>query len=321
MPLISIIIPVYNRAITIEATIDSVLQQTFSDFELIIINDGSTDSTLEILSRYSDPRIKVFSFSHAGAAVSRNRGLEQATGEYIAFLDSDDLWSPSKLAAQLKALQTHPEAAVAYSWTDYIDQWGNWRKAGRHITVNGEAYTQMLLTNFLESGSNPLIRRDAVEVVGGFDESLTGGQDWDFYLRLAANFLLVNVPAVQVFYRLHGNSISANITRQEQQVLQVLNKAFSQAPESLQPLKRKSFALVYKYLACRIFEQQPSRSNGWKALRLIIIYAGYEPKLLEQLKLILILLLKSVILMIWPKLLNFQLRFRCLRCSQVHASG
>ncbi len=321
MALISIIIPVYNRAVTIQATIDSVLQQTFLDFELIIVNDGSTDRILEILSHYTDPRIKVFSFSHAGAAVSRNRGLELASGKYIAFLDSDDLWTPDKLTAQLNALQTHPEAAVAYSWTDYIDQWGNWQKAGRHITVNGEAYAQMLLTNFLENGSNPLIRRYACDVVGGFDESLTGGQDWDFYLRLAANFLFVNVPAVQVFYRVHSDSISANITRQEQQVVKVLNKAFSQAPKSLQPLKRNSFALVYKYLACRIFEQKPSRSNGWKALRLIRIYAGYEPKLLGQLTLILILLLKSVILIFFPELLNLNLQFRCLRHSQIHASG
>ncbi len=300
MAQISIITPVYNGARTIQATITSVLAQTFSDFELIIVDDGSTDNTLEILSQYRDPRIQILSASHGGAAASRNRGLKQASGDYIAFLDADDLWTPDKLAAQFNALQTHPEAAVAYSWTDYIDEAGSWKRVGRHTVVNGDAYGAMLLYNFLENGSNPLIRRDAINTVGGFDESLTGGQDWDFYLRLAAGYQFVNVPKVQIFYRLQSNSISANITRQEQQVVKVLNQAFSQAPEHLQPLKRKSLALVYKYLACKIIEQPPSRLNGWKALRLISTYAWYEPKLLEQLRLIIVVVLKSMALIVYP---------------------
>lgn len=98
-----------------------------------------------------------------------------------------------------------------------------------------------------------------------------------------------------------NNSISANITRQEQQVIKVLNKAFSQAPDNLQPLKRKSFALLYKYLACRILEQAPSRLNGWKGLRLIGIYTWYEPQLWEQLKLIFIILFKSIALIVLPQ--------------------
>ncbi|KKD39484.1 glycosyltransferase family 2 protein [Limnoraphis robusta] len=310
MPQISIIIPVYNGATTIQATIDSVLAQTFSDFELIIVDDGSTDDTLKIISQYGDPRIQVVSSSHAGAAATRNRGLKQASGEYIAFLDADDLWTPDKLEAQLNALQTHLEAAVAYSWTDFIDEAGSWRQAGRHRTVNGEAYAAMLLYNFIESGSNPLIRRDALNTVGGFDESLTGGQDWDLYLRLAARYLFVNVPKVQILYRIRDNSISANITRQEQQVVKVLNKAFSQAPKNLQPLKRKSLALVYKYLACRILEQAPSRLNGWKGLRLIGIYTWYEPQLWEQLKLILILLFKSIALIVLPQSLKLLQKFK-----------
>ena len=321
MPKISIILPVYNGATTIQATIDSVLQQTFSDFELIIIDDDSTDHTLEILSQYTDSRIQVLSCSHRGAAASRNRGLKQASGEYIAFLDADDLWTPDKLEAQLNALQTHPKAAVAYSWTDYIDESGNWRQAGRHRRVNGDAFAQMLRSNFLENGSNPLICRYALDDVGDFDESLTGGQDWDLYLRLAARYLFVNVPAVQIFYRIRNNSISANITRQEQQVVKVLNRAFSQAPESLQPLKRKSLALVYKYLVCRTFDLLPSRSNGWKALQLIMIYIGYEPQKVRQSKLIFIFFIKSIGLIISPQFPKVLQKLKHLIRSEVHASG
>ncbi len=101
MPKISVIIPVYNAEETIKETLESVLSQTFSQFEIIVINDGSQDKTLEIVSRILDPRLKVLSYPNAGVSVSRNRGISQAAGEYVSFLDADDLWTPDKLETQL----------------------------------------------------------------------------------------------------------------------------------------------------------------------------------------------------------------------------
>ena len=106
MPLISVIIPVYNGETTIQATIDSVLQQTFPDFELIVINDASTDETLAKVGQYTDTRLRFFTCSHQGASASRNQGLNYSIGEYIAFLDADDLWTPDKLEAQFRALRS-----------------------------------------------------------------------------------------------------------------------------------------------------------------------------------------------------------------------
>ncbi|NER48248.1 MAG: glycosyltransferase family 2 protein [Symploca sp. SIO1A3] len=126
MPTISVIIPAYNAQKTIQETINSVLNQTFSDFELIVINDGSQDSTLEIVSSISDRRMRVYSYPNAGPQKSRNRGIAQATGEYVSFLDADDLWRADKLEAQLQALQGNSQAAVAYSWTDYINESGQY---------------------------------------------------------------------------------------------------------------------------------------------------------------------------------------------------
>ena len=125
------------------------MKQTFQDLELIVINDGSQDATLEVLSSIQDPRLRILSYSNAGLASSRNRGITEATGEYISFLDADDLWTPDKLEAQLQALQEHPEAAVAYSWTDYIDQSSQFLHSGRHITINGNVYQNLLVNNFL----------------------------------------------------------------------------------------------------------------------------------------------------------------------------
>jgi glycosyltransferase involved in cell wall biosynthesis len=121
MQTISVVVPAYNAERTILETIASVQQQTFSDFELIVINDGSTDGTLEQLNTVKDPRLKVFSYENGGISVARNRGIAQATGEFIAFLDADDLWTPDKLELQLAALQQHPEVGVAYSWTCFMD--------------------------------------------------------------------------------------------------------------------------------------------------------------------------------------------------------
>jgi glycosyltransferase involved in cell wall biosynthesis len=302
MALISVIIPVYNAEKTIQVTLESVLQQTFPDFELIIINDGSTDKTDSILRQYTDPRLSIYTNSRQGAAVSRNQGFQHSSGEYIAFLDGDDLWTVDKLEAQLKALKEHPEATVAYSWTDYIDEAGNKLYSGSYLAVNGEIYSKLLVRNFLENGSNPMIKRQAFIEVGGFDESLEGGQDWDLYLRLAAKYKFIAVPQVQIYYRVSIGSISSNLSRQEQQVLQVMERNFAEATADIQALKNYSLTHLYKYLACRALALPPDSSNGLKALQFTIKYAWYEHHKLTQLSLILVLFLKSLFRSLFPGL-------------------
>ncbi|MEN8446626.1 MAG: glycosyltransferase family A protein, partial [Cyanobacteria bacterium J06555_13] len=115
MPAISVIIPTYNAEDIVLETINSVLDQTFTDFELIIIDDGSKDRTVELAEMIDDPRIKVFAYENAGVCTARNRGIQHASGEFISFLDHDDLWTADKLELQLSALQNNPDADVAYS--------------------------------------------------------------------------------------------------------------------------------------------------------------------------------------------------------------
>ena len=269
MPIISVIIPVYNGEATIRETIESVLNQTFQDFELIIINDGSQDATLDIVDHFQDSRLKLFSYTNSGLAASRNRGISHAKSEFISFIDADDLWTADKLEAQLRALQENPTAAVAYSWTDYINESSQFLRPGGHISANGDVYAKLLVVDFLENGSNPLIRRQALMEVGGFDESLNAGEDWDILLRLAARYHFVAVPSPQILYRLSTNSMSANVVRQEAACLQVLKRAYKQAPESLQHLKKDSFANLYKYLTFKILEGSADRQRGLTAVRLL----------------------------------------------------
>ncbi len=299
MPLISVIIPVYNGEKTIQETIESVLNQTLTDFELLVINDGSEDSTLEIVERIQDSRLKVFSYPNAGQATSRNRGIALASGEYISFIDADDLWTPHKLEAQLKALQDNPQAAVAYSWTKCIDEFGQLSRRGSHISVTGDVYGQLLLIDFIENGSNPLIRAWALKEVGSFDESLSAAEDWDMWLRLAAYYSFVCVPSPQILYRQSANSWSANVLRQGAGSLQVMERAFNQAPESLQYLKQKSLANIYKGLTFKMLEGTPERWRGFKSLQLLWNSVKNDPALLRS-RVILKVLFKIAVVTLLP---------------------
>lgn len=306
MPLISVVIPVYNGEKTIRETIESVINQTFWDFELIVIDDGSQDSTLDIVKRIPDSRLKVFSFPNAGLAASRNRGIKLASGDYISFIDADDLWTPDKLEAQLKALQTHPQAAVTYSWTDCIDESGQFSRRGNHITIQGNIYAQLLLTDFIENGSNLLIRSQAFQKVGYFDESLPAAEDWEMWLRLAANYEFVVVPSPQVLYRLSATSMSANVVRQEAACLQVIEQAFAQAPDSLQHLKKPSLANLYKYLTFKVLEGHPEPQAGQIAMRFLWQILRHEPDLWRK-RVIWKVLLKSGLVILLPSQLTHQL--------------
>ncbi|NET09677.1 MAG: glycosyltransferase [Symploca sp. SIO2B6] len=303
MPKISVIIPLYNAEKTIYRTLQSVLAQTIDDLEIIIINDGSTDSSLEETEKISDPRIRVYSFANAGGSVSRNRGFARSTGDFIAFLDADDQWTPDKLEAQMVALQQNPDASVAYSWTEFVDEADHVIVKGQTITVTTreEAYRRLLVQNFLDSGSNPLIRREAVEAVEGFDESLQGCQDTDFYLRLAQHYAFVAVPKYQIRYRFSPNSITSNTKKLEQQGVQFLEKAFATAPPSLHHLKPKSFTHFYRYLMLRSLEGTPTTQRSWEALLYLMRALQYSPNLVRtQTKFLGIMLMKSLIGLVMP---------------------
>jgi glycosyltransferase involved in cell wall biosynthesis len=307
-PRVSVIIPAYNSEKTIKETIESVLNQSFTDLELIIINDGSQDSTLEVITQISDSRIKVFSFPNAGGNVSRNRGLHLAVGEFVSFLDADDLWTPDKL--QLNALQENVTAKVAYSWTDYIDENGEFILSGKRVNVNENVYENLLLNNFLENGSNPLICRKALITLGGFDESLSAAQDWDMWLRLASKFNFICVPSVQILYRISANSVSSNLIRQEKACLQVLERAYKERPSlqdaTLTTIKNSwniSLANLYKYLTCKALQKPFTRQKGLASARFLWKYFIHDPSKLKNINFTSKLLVKIVIMLIMPTLL------------------
>ncbi|MEL6460301.1 MAG: glycosyltransferase [Cyanobacteria bacterium J06621_15] len=294
---ISVIVPVFNAKKTIKETIYSILNQTFKDIEVIVSDDCSTDSTLEIVKSISDSRIKVISNpTNTGVSETRNRGIAQAQGEYISFIDADDLWTPDKLESQWQVLQNNPQAAVAYSWTDYINAEGKFIKSGRRVIANGDIFTKLLQINFLENGSNPLIRHKALAEIGGFDKSLVAAEDKDMWLRLAANYEFVCVEKPQILYRQSKNSLSTNLKTMEDTSLKVIERAFKYAKaEKFQHLKRQTISQMYQYLTFKAIEVPIEKRQPLTATYFLWNYMKNNSNLLTNKKLIAIAAFKILL--------------------------
>jgi len=203
MPKVSVIIPTYDRCQLVQLAIDSVLAQTYTDYELIVVDDGSTDGTGEALaSRYGD-RIRYVWQENQGESVARQHGVDTSQAPLLAFLDSDDLWLPDKLEKQVVFLDRHPEVAYVYCWASVIDKDGdpvNWPVLGSQHNPATFSLKQLLLGNFIVSPSTLLLRRAAYDACGGFNPRIQFAEDWDLYLRLgiAHRFGCVCEPLVQV---------------------------------------------------------------------------------------------------------------------------
>jgi len=272
LPLISIVLPVYNGANTIAGTVESVLDQLFADFELLVINDGSTDATLDVLGKVDDPRVSIHSFENRGLSASRNRGIRLAGGKYVSFIDADDLWTTDKLRKQLQALVSNPDAGMVYSLTDCIDEHGNYLGPGSHVVHFGHVYEQLLVRNFVESGSNPLIPLSILDKVGVFDESLNAAEDWDFFLRICHDYPVVCVPEAQILYRIHSHTMSSNIERQELACKQVFEEALERLPRGAERdrVDREGRANLNRYFARRVI----TTASGQRAVLPAFGYIG-----------------------------------------------
>ncbi len=284
MPLISVIVPVHNAEQTVLETIHSIQQQTWTDLEIIVINDGSTDQSLARLQSIDDPRLQIFSYENAGLPTARNRGIVRAQGTYLSFIDADDLWLPDKLALQLQALRQCPEAGAAYCWMASMREQGRDRRffQADPVQFTGDIYPQLLLQNFIGSGSNILVRREAIDTVGDFDPTLKSCEDWDFYLRLAAHRPFVLVPKNLVLYRHAAGSMSSKAMVMEQAGLTVIERAYAQAPAVLQVQKPRTLARHYFYCAEQFLAHAQSRQGVQQARQRMLRAIRTDPSLFRE---------------------------------------
>ena len=182
-PRVSVIIPTYNRSWCLSEAIDSVLSQTFQDMELIVVDDGSTDETPALLSRYDD-RLRCLRQTNQGVSVARNHGIQAANGALIAFLDSDDLWQPDKLARQVDFFDRQPDALICQTEETWIRRGVRVNPKHRHRKPSGWIFEPSLAL-CLVSPSAVMMRRELLEEMGGFDESLPACEDYDLWLRVS----------------------------------------------------------------------------------------------------------------------------------------
>lgn len=200
-PLVSVIITVYNGERYLRDAIDSILAQTYTNFEIIAVNDGSTDKTGEVLDSYSDKRLRIFEESRQGRVKSLNQSLRLSRGVYIAIQDADDLSLPNRLEIQVKFLEAHPEIAGVGCYVYFMNEEGNKFQIQRD-------------KNALIHGSM-MFRRSVIDVIGMYNEEFIHAEDYEFCLRMVQRFKLVNLPLPLYIVREHPNRVSV-LYREEQ---------------------------------------------------------------------------------------------------------
>jgi glycosyltransferase involved in cell wall biosynthesis len=254
MPEVSVIIPSYNAGRYLADAVDSVLNQSFRDLEVLIVDDGSTDDT-ESVARCYGPPVRYIRQLNAGVAAARNRGIKESRGRYVAFLDADDTWHRDKLEAQVKALRENPSHRACYTAFTTV----NANLAPLNVTRSSRraaALEDLLLRgNVIGSICSVVCERSLFETVGHFDPSLSQCADWDMWVRMSAHteFLYLDVPLVT--YRQHATNMSRNAPLLERDSVQVLRKGFDMPhlEEGLRRQRRAALARNYMVLAGTYF--------------------------------------------------------------------
>lgn len=265
-PPVSVILCAYNGADFLAATVDSALAQTYSAFELIVIDDGSTDGSPELLRKYSDPRVRTIRQRNLGAAAALQTGIEIARGKYVALLDQDDLWEPDKLECHVDVLESKPDVDLTFSWFRVIDGQGN--DIGLHSSRHSGtiSFADLLRDFVIGAASNVVIRGSALLGVQ-VDASLPRVYDWDLCLRIAllAPDNVEAIPRELMRYRRRGGQISSNVNALKQEWLRALEKLRGLAPLQVAPVEKLARSNMNRYFA-RLAYERASYASGLQHL-------------------------------------------------------
>lgn len=279
-PLLSVVIPVFNGAAFVGAAIESVLGQAFHDWELIVVDDGSTDDTAAVVSRFTDPRIRCIHQHNQGLSTARNKGIGATTGEWLGFLDADDLWLPAFGSRMLEAALAAPDAGVICCGWQYIDVAGRPQGPARTPSPNSLPIGQLLKRNAFPVMA-AIVRRRCLETIGLFDLNMPAVGDWDLWLRLAlAGYRFVCLQDILAAYRQTPGSMSRDASLMLRNGLAVLEKVFSRpdlAPE-VRALQQVSYGLCRLAAEAQCFDV--GREEEW--LRRLALVLSEYPVLFQE---------------------------------------
>ncbi|MEE3718042.1 glycosyltransferase family 2 protein [Tumidithrix elongata RA019] len=311
MAKVSAIVPVYKVEAYIAETIQSVLAQTFQDFELIIVDDESPDRSIEIAREFDDPRIQIVQQKNRGLAGARNTGIRHAKGEYIALLDSDDLWLPQKLEKHIQHLECNPLVGVSYCPSAFIDELGKPLGIKQTPKLTGITPAQVLCRNPIGNGSAPVIRREVFDAIkfqanlyGSeedfyFDDTFRQSEDIECWLRIAlqTNWQFEGIPEALTLYRVNAGGLSANMMKQYEAWERAIAKAQIYAPEFIAKWGQIAKAYQLRYLARRAVRNR----DGKAAIKLLHQALGCHWKIiLEEPKRTIQTMLAAYFLFLFP---------------------
>lgn len=291
-PLVSVVIPMYNVERYIEEAIDSVLAQTYPHFEIICVDDGGSDNSVALVQQYQDSRIRIVTQKNRGLAGARNTGINASTGQYIALLDADDVWTPEKLERHVEHLNQSPMVGISYAGSQFIDQDGNDLGIGQYPRLGTVSASHVFCRNPIGNGSAPVIRAELfddvkVEVFEDknvrntyFDESLRQSEDIDFWLRVAldSHWMIEGIEGIYTFYRVNAGGLSANLDKQFGFWQQSVSKHQRKHPAFFARWYRLACAYQLRYLARRAI----SANNGRTAVSLMFKALTMSPQILAQ---------------------------------------
>jgi glycosyltransferase involved in cell wall biosynthesis len=281
MTTVSAVIPVYNGADYVAEAIESALRQTRPPIECLVIDDGSTDATADVVGLFGDRTAYVRQDRH-GVSAARNRGAQLARGELVAFLDHDDVWLPTKLERQVQALERE-RATLALCAAEVIDQHGAAHGMMR-VRARTDLLTGMLMfdgTQTVSCGSAGLMRRAEFLGVGGFDSALSVSADWDLLFRMLLAGELAYVDEALVRYRVHSTNMSRDIATMERDMTYAFGKAYGdpRLPPALRDRRRRAYGRLYRMLAGSYADARQRRA----AARMLALSIRSDPAIAVEL--------------------------------------
>jgi glycosyltransferase involved in cell wall biosynthesis len=283
-PRVSVIIPVYNGAAFIGEALESVFAQTYTDYEVIVTDDGSTDNTLEVLASFAD-RITVLKLNHTGVCAARNAAIAASRGELIALIDSDDLWEPHKLELQVTYLDAHPDTALVYSYsTNFTGQDEGNVALIKKVDFEGFIFKELFTKNSF-ANSTIVLRRSVFDEMGGYDESLMAMEDYELNLRIARKYRIGRIPESLLRRRIHpGSFYSSGYNNQYVYQLPVYDKFMSDPEVEREIGATKADYMsrfILKFIFKNLYDERPEFIE--QKLKDLEKYAPEKTKLARQL--------------------------------------
>jgi len=277
-PIVSVVMPVYNTAKYVEAAIESVLAQSFLDFELLIIDDEGTDNSIELCRAYTDPRVRIISQKNRGLAGARNTGIREARGQFVALLDSDDLWEASKLEKHVEHLRQAPHIGVSFAASTLIDDDGNPLRIVQRPKLRSVSPQDIFLRNPVGNGSSPVIRRSVFEDIAFlnqerdeldyFDGDFRQSEDIECWCRIAltTDWGFEGIRGAHTRYRINESGLSANVVTQFATWSRVKERVAQLDPQFAERWAPYAEAFQLRYLARRCVRMGEG-SLAWSLMR------------------------------------------------------